>query len=118
MLRPNRLQVELRPTDLESLLVPDHPARAVWAYVEGLDLSPLYDKIKSVEGHVGRDATDPAILMGLWLYATSQGVGSARAMAGCVTPTMPTDGSAAACRSTIIRCPISGWSMLSFWTTD
>jgi len=81
VLRPNRDQLELRPTDLESLLPDDHRARAVWEFVEGLDLSALYERIRSVEGHAGRPAIDPAILMALWLYATVEGVGSARALA-------------------------------------
>ena len=81
VLRPNRAQLELRPTDLESLLPEDHRARAVWEFVEGLDLSALYEEIRSVEGHPGRPAIDPAILTALWLYATVEGVGSARALA-------------------------------------
>jgi transposase len=76
----NRAQVELRPVDLESLLAPDHPARAVWAFVEALDLSPLYEKVRAVEGGAGRPAIDPRIFMALWLYATIEGVGSARAL--------------------------------------
>ncbi len=79
--QPNRAQVELRPVDLEGLLPPDHRARVVWEFVEGLDLSPLYAEIKAVEGHAGRPPIDPAILMALWLYATVEGVGSARALA-------------------------------------
>jgi transposase len=75
---PNRTQVELRPVDLESLLSPDHPARAVWEFVESLDLSPLYAKVRSVEGAAGRPAIDPRIYLALWLYATLEGVGSAR----------------------------------------
>ncbi len=78
--RPNRSQLELRPSDLESLLAPDHRARVVWEFVEGLDLSPLYLKICAVEGHAGRSPIDPAIPMALWLYATIEGVGSARAL--------------------------------------
>ena len=77
---PNRAQVELRPLDLESLLAPDHSARAVWAFVEGLDLSPLYEKVRAVEGGAGRPAIDPRIFMTLWLYATIEGIGSARAL--------------------------------------
>ena len=77
---PNRAQVELRPLDLDSLLPPDHPARAVWAFVEALDLSPLYEKVRAVEGGAGRPAIDPRIFMALWLYATIEGVGSARAL--------------------------------------
>jgi transposase len=79
--RPNRQQLELRPSDLESLIAADDPVRAVWEFVEGLDLSPLYANIRAVEGHVGRTPVDPAIHMALWLYATLDGVGSARALA-------------------------------------
>ena len=79
--RPNRTQLQLRPIDLEALLPPDHRARVVWDFVEGLDLSPLYQTIRAVEGHAGRSAIDPAILMALWLYATLEAVGSARALA-------------------------------------
>lgn len=78
--RPNRRQLELRPVDLEALLAADHRARVVWEFVEGLELAPLYDAIKAVEGHAGRAPIDPAILMALWLYATVEGVGSARAV--------------------------------------
>lgn len=77
----NRAQVLLRPVDLEGLLPEDHRARVVWAYVEGLDRTLLYQGIQAVEGEVGRPATDPKILLALWLYATLEGVGSARALA-------------------------------------
>lgn len=79
--RPDRGQLELRAVDLEGLLPADHRARVVWEFVEGLDLEPLYAEVKAVEGHAGRPAIDPAILMALWLYATVEGVGSARAIA-------------------------------------
>ncbi|MHC5044899.1 MAG: IS1182 family transposase [Planctomycetota bacterium] len=81
VVRANREQVLLRPTDLESLLPPEHRARAVWEFVQGLDLSSFYAEIESVEGRAGRPAIDPAILLSLWLYATVEGVGSARALA-------------------------------------
>lgn len=80
VLRPNRAQLELRPTDLESLLPEDHRARSVWDFVCGLDLSPWYEEIGSIEGEAGRPAIDPAILLSLWIYATLEGVGSARAV--------------------------------------
>jgi transposase/IS5 family transposase len=79
--RPNRRQLELRPLDLEALLPDDHRARVVWDFVEGLDLRALYQASRAVEGHAGRPPIDPAILMALWLYATLEGVGSARALA-------------------------------------
>jgi transposase len=78
--RPNRRQLELRSVDLDGLLPADHRARLVWAFVEGLDLQPLYDRIRALEGEPGRPPIDPAILTALWLYATLEGVGSARAL--------------------------------------
>lgn len=74
----NRLQIELTPCDLESLLPPGHAARLVWRFAEGLDLSAFYATIRAREGHAGRPAIDPRILIALWLYATIDGVGSAR----------------------------------------
>lgn len=81
---PNRRQVELRPMDLESLLPEGHRARLVWAWVERQDLSAMYAAIKVREGGVGRSAIAPQILLALWLYATLQGVGSARQLARLV----------------------------------
>jgi len=66
---------------LEQLLPADHRARIVWAYVDSLDFSPLYGKIQAVEGGAGRDAVDPKILMALWMFATIEGVSSARHIA-------------------------------------
>lgn len=68
----------MRCLALDQLLPDDHQARLVWAYVEGLDLTPLYQAILARQGVAGRDANDPRILMALWLYATLDGVGSAR----------------------------------------
>ncbi len=81
VLQPNRSQLELRPSDLESLLGEGHRARLVWAYVERMDLSGIYVLIKAVEGGSGRSAIAPEILLALWLYATVEGVGAARAIA-------------------------------------
>lgn len=78
--QPNRKQLELRPSDLESLLPEGHRARMVWGYVERQDLTGLYAGIKAVEGGVGRAAIAPEILFALWLYATLEGIGSARAI--------------------------------------
>ena len=74
----NRTQIELLPTDLEALLPPGHAARLVWRFVEGLDLTGFYATIKAREGRPGRPPIDPQILIALWLYATIDGVGSAR----------------------------------------
>ena len=79
--RPARDQIEFRSVDLDSLLSTDHLARVIWAYVEGLDLRALYEPIKAREGAPGHPPIDPRLMLGLWLYATSDGVGSARALA-------------------------------------
>ena len=76
--RAVRHQVELRACDLESILAPEHRARAVWQFVQSLDLGALQADIRAVEGAPGRPPIDPAILVALWLYATLDGVGSAR----------------------------------------
>lgn len=77
-IRADRQQTRWDFIDLEALLPSDHRARIVVSFVEGLDLSPLYDAIKAREGEPGRPPPDPAVMMALWLYATVEGVGSAR----------------------------------------
>jgi transposase len=81
VLMPNRGQMEFRASDLDSLLPEGHRARLVWDYVVRLDLAELYAQIKAVEGGVGRSRIAPEILLALWLYATLEGVGTARGLA-------------------------------------
>jgi transposase len=81
LLQPNRTQVELRASDLESLLAEDHRARLVWGYVVRQDLSKLFEAVKARGSNAGRAAIDPRILFALWLYATLEGVGSGREVA-------------------------------------
>jgi transposase len=78
---PVRDQIELRAVDLDALLSQDHPARLIWAYVEKLDVRVLEDCIMAREGRPGHPPASPRLLLALWLYATCQGVGSARALA-------------------------------------
>ena len=66
---------------LEDLIEAEHQARVVWDSCAGLDLGPLYEAIRSREGGPGRAAIDPRLCVALWLYATLEGVGSARALA-------------------------------------
>src|SRR5437867_581230 len=77
---PERDQIELRAVDIDSLIGEEHPVRVIWAYVAGLDLSELEKRIKAREHRPGHPATSPRLLLALWLYATSEGVGSARAV--------------------------------------
>ncbi len=73
-----RQQVQFRAVCWNDLLPLDHQARAVWSFVEGLDLSVLTSQSKAVEGRAGASRIDVRILMALWLYATLRGMSSAR----------------------------------------
>ena len=77
-LEVDRAQLRWDVVDLESLLVSDHQARFVWAFVQGVELSAFYAPIKARESEPGRPAADPKVVLALWLYATLDGVGSAR----------------------------------------
>jgi transposase len=77
---PDRAQLRWDMVDLDSQLPDDHRARLVWVFVEGLDLSEFYDRIKARDAVAGRPATDPRVVLAVWLYATLEGIGAARAI--------------------------------------
>ncbi len=77
----NRQQLLLRPVEVEKLVDLDHPVRAIWELVGGLNLEPFYVEIESVEGVAGRPVWDPRLLISLWIYAYKDGVSSAREIA-------------------------------------
>ena len=68
----------MRTASLDQLLPPDHQARTVWDFVATLDLSALLAQVRAVDHHPGQPANDPRVPMAVWLYATIDGVGSAR----------------------------------------
>ncbi|MBM3124237.1 MAG: hypothetical protein FJZ87_04085 [Chloroflexi bacterium] len=74
----NRQQIAMRYAALDDLLVEDHRARMVWEMVQGDELSSFYDRVATIEGAAGRPAIDPRLLIAVWLYATLEGVVSAR----------------------------------------
>lgn len=78
---PVRDQVVFTWASLDQSIDPDHPVRFVWDMVARLDLSPWLSTARAVEGRPGRNATDPRLLLSLWIYATLQGVASARELA-------------------------------------
>jgi transposase len=78
---PDRSQADPNPKTLDELIPEDHPARLIWELVEDLDMTALYERIKAVEGHPGRPAIDPKVLVALWAYATVEGIASARRLA-------------------------------------
>jgi hypothetical protein len=59
----------------------DHPARLFWRVVGTLDLSGFTRDAKAVEGRAGRDVLSVHMLLTLWVYGISAGVGSARELA-------------------------------------
>src|ERR1039458_6181102 len=78
---PERRQMAMVVQCADDLVAAQHPVRMVMAVVETLDLSRFCESIKAREGVAGRDATDPRLLVGLWLYACIRGIGSARELA-------------------------------------
>jgi len=77
----DRSQVRLMVMDMNRLVPEDDSVRAVWRFVESLDLSAFYDQVKAVKGEPGRPPIDPKILMALWIQGTLDGIGSAREIA-------------------------------------
>ena len=74
----NREQMWLRPVNVEALVPEDHEVRAIWEFVGRLDLGRYYDEIEVVEGEAGRSASDPRLMISLWIYSYSKGISSAR----------------------------------------
>jgi transposase len=81
VIKGERFQKAIIYASLDELLPPDHRVRIVLEMVKRMELGRFYNKIKSIEGEAGRPAIDPEILIAVWLYATLDGVGSARKLA-------------------------------------
>ena len=79
--RAVRDQIELVPQSLEDRVAADHPVRAIWAMLERLDLRAFSTKMRAAVDGPGRPASDPRVLLGLWMLATVEGIGSARRLA-------------------------------------
>jgi len=79
--KAERLQLSMEPRCIDDLVRALHPVRTVMAVVEKLEVSGFCEPIRAREGQAGRDATDPRLLVGLWLYGCTRGVGSARELA-------------------------------------
>jgi transposase len=76
--RPDRHQSMFRPQSFDQLIPPEHRARSIVKFLEEMDLSKFYESIRSRGDEPGRPATDPAMLIALWMFATSEGIGSSR----------------------------------------
>ena len=99
----NRSQLSWGRIDLDAQLPEDHPVRAICAVIERLDLDALYAEIAARDQVAGAAAIDPKILLGLWVYATSEGEGSGREIWRLTSCTRRIDGCAAALRSATTR---------------
>lgn len=78
---PERRQMAMVVQCTDDLVAAGHPVRMVMALVERLDVAGFAEPIRAREGVAGRDATDPRLLVGLWLYGCIRGIGSARELA-------------------------------------
>lgn len=87
--RANRSEVTSIPARVEDLIAVDHPARLIWEEVERMELSSFYAHLKVVEGGPGQAGIDPQILVALWIYASSEGVDSARELNKLCVESLP-----------------------------
>lgn len=79
--KPERRQMGWVAQCPDDLVPTAHPVRMVAALVAKLDLGAFREPIQAREGVAGRDATDPELLVALWLYGCIRGIGSARELA-------------------------------------
>lgn len=86
---PDRMQVVMRMECDDQLIPRQHQARVIWDVLGKLDLSAFYEPIRARDGVAGREAIDPKLLMALWLYAATRGVGSARELARLCAESRP-----------------------------
>jgi transposase len=87
--RPDRQQLLVQPRTLDQLVPADHPVRAIWALVQRWDLRIFLQRIRARGERPGRAATDPQLLIALWLYATIEGIGCGRQLARLCTESDP-----------------------------
>ena len=77
----NREQLILRTIDVEQLIEAEHPARAIWEFMGGVDLSGFSEGVQAYEGERGRAAYDPRLMVSLWVYSYRRGVTAGREIA-------------------------------------
>jgi transposase len=76
--RANRQQTMVANICVEELIPGDHKARAIWHLAGALNLERFAETLKTKVGQAGRPAWDPRLLVSVWVYAYSEGIGSAR----------------------------------------
>ena len=73
-----RDRLVLEQVDIDRLIDQNHPARNIWHLLSRLNLSQFSGPVKAVQGHAGRNAWEPRLLIAIWLYAYARGLSSAR----------------------------------------
>jgi transposase len=74
----DRSQTMMAQIWVEELIPADHKARAIWQLAGTLNLAAFAESLKTEAGRAGRPAWDPRLLVSVWVYAYSEGIGSAR----------------------------------------
>ena len=87
--RPDRQQLLVQPRTVDDLVPQDHPVRMIWALVQRWDLTLFLQGIRASGERPGRAATDPQLLIALWLYTTTQSVGCGRRLTKLCTESDP-----------------------------
>ena len=96
--QPERDQLGWHAATIDDLVSRDHPVRAVWGFVQGLDLRALHDAVKAREGVPGQAPPAPELMMALWLWRRSTGSAARGSWPGCASSISPIAGCAAGCR--------------------
>lgn len=87
--RPDRHRVITQPRTWDDLVPDDHLVRTIWTLVQRWDLTLFLQAIRARGRRPGRAATDPRLLLALWLYAATQGIGCGRKLDRLCTESDP-----------------------------
>ena len=82
---PRRSAIVRRQSTLEALLPPGHLARFIWEKLLAVDFSDAEARYSSVQGGPGRPPYHPRVLVALWIFAMTQGLETAAAIAEACT---------------------------------
>ena len=104
VVHPVRNQIQFLMQDLDATLPEDHQARAIWEFLDRLDLSAFYASIQAVEGGPGRPASDPKCCWRSGYTLQWREWAAPGSWTGCAGSTMPIVGCAGACQWTTTCC--------------
>jgi len=77
---PQRLQVEIKYGALDDCLEHDHKARIIWECVQAMDTNSCFRHLKTMINGRGRKATNPEVLLALWILACTDNISSSRVL--------------------------------------